>query len=336
VWLAAGALALAACSSCSSSSAKGGGSPQGDGGKMAVSDAASDTGSGPSAATACADFATAVCGQLNACTPFALSVGYGTMATCLQRMAIACAPTLSAPGSTATPSQMETCVQAIGGETCDDWLDNAQPSACSFMGSVTAGGPCGVDSQCQTGYCRLAAGTLCGTCTTRAMSGQSSPDGGPACVVDADCEATLVCNMGVCMAPAAQGATCTMTQPCERTLSCIGGQCATPKATGAACSAATDCNGLIGGYCNTQLMMCATTGVAMPTQACGVVSGGLATCIGGPTQCVNVNAMGQGTCSATAADGAPCGPGLGCVAPAACVPNGGQYKCTLPDPASCH
>jgi hypothetical protein len=335
VWLAAGALALAACSSCSSSSSKGGGSPQGDGGKMTMSDAGSDTSSGPSAATACDDFATAVCGRLSACTPFTLSVGYGTMATCLQRIALACAPTLSAPGSTATPSQMETCVQAIGAESCDDWLDNAQPSACSFTGSVAAGGPCGVDAQCQTSYCRLAAGTLCGTCTTRAMAGQSSPDGAPACVVDADCEATLVCNMGVCMAPAAQGATCGMAQPCLRTLSCVNGQCATPLTSGATCTAATDCNGTTGGYCNTISKTCQTTSVVGPMQPCGVVSNALAACSGGG-QCANVNAQNQGTCYAPAADGAACGPGLGCVSPAACVPSGAMYACALPNPAACH
>jgi hypothetical protein len=339
VWLAAGALALAACSSCSSSSSKGGTTTGGDGGSprdggmmMTMSDAGGEA--GPSATTACADFATAVCGRLMACTPFALQATYGTMATCLQRTALACAPSLNAPGSTTTPSQMELCVQAIGAETCDDWLDNAQPSACNFTGSVAGGSACGTNAQCQTGYCRLAAGTACGTCASRSMNGMMAADGAPECAIDSDCAATLVCNMGVCMSPGAQGATCTMTAPCLRSLACIGGKCATPVAAGGTCSAATDCDGTKGGYCNAQ-KTCATTSIVAASQPCGIVGSGLAACAGGAT-CANVSAQGQGTCHPDATDGTACGPGIGCLAPAACVPNNMAYQCTLPDPSSCH
>lgn len=329
-WLVAAASLLGVCPACSSSSQKG--FPSGP----PPTDAAAEAEAGPSADTACADFAQAVCNQLETCTPFALKEAFGDVQTCAQRSAMTCPKVLGASGTKMAPSTLEQCVQVIKGQSCDDALDNPQSPECSVPGTLAAGAACGHDWQCSSGFCEIVAGTLCGACATRASSGQRAPDGGPLCVVDDDCAAKLLCAAGRCVSPGAAGATCSGTQPCLRTLTCIGGKCATPLSAGATCSAATDCNGSLGLYCDTGTKKCVQAGTATTGQACGAVSGTLVACTGGAL-CANVSMQGQGTCHEPAADGAPCGTlaGIGCTLPAACIDEAG-YKCVLPDPGSCH
>lgn len=344
LWLTSvAAIAVAACSSCSSSSSSGGfpGSSSSSGGSGGSSGGSGSGGmdaameAGPSAMAACSDFAQAFCNQLQQCTPFALKQAYGDVTTCTQRAILPCPGALAASGTTMTPSDLEQCVQAIKSETCDEALDNPQPSACSIPGTLAAGAACESDWQCSTSFCRLTAGTLCGVCATRAM-GMKEPDGGPVCVVDADCAANLVCSGGSCVSPGMVGATCGMGQPpCLRTLTCIGGKCATPLAVGATCAAATDCNGAQGLYCDVKgTKKCVQTGTATSGQPCGVVSGALVACIDA-SACTNINMQGQGACHPAAGDGQPCGVGVTCMAPAACIKST-AYACQLPDPANCH
>jgi hypothetical protein len=328
-WLTVAAMAAAACcASCSSSSQKS--FPP-----STSPDAAAEA--GPSATTACADFAQAVCDQLSTCTPFALKEAFGDVQTCAQRSVLSCPGTLAASGTKMTPSALEKCVQTIKSQSCDDALDNPQPPECSVPGTLAEGAACGSDWQCATGFCEIVAGKLCGACAARVSSGQRAPDGGAACVVDDDCDARLVCAGGTCVSPGAVGATCSGTQPCLRTLTCIGGKCATPLAVGASCTAATDCNGSTGLYCDTaSTKKCVQAGIAASGQPCGVVSGTLVACASGAL-CANIDMAGQGTCHEPAGDGAPCGTlaGIGCTLPAVCIDDTG-YKCDLPDPRSCH
>ncbi len=328
-WLASATMVVGVCcSSCSSSSQKAfSGSPPPDAALEA----------GPSASAACADFAQAVCNQIATCTPFALKEAFGDVQTCAQRSAIPCPGTLSAGGTKTTPAELEKCSQVIRSQTCEDALDNPQPPECSIPGTLAAGAACGHDWQCATGFCELVGGKLCGSCATRASSGQRPPDGGAACVVDDDCESKLVCAAGTCVSPGAIGTTCSGTQPCLRTLTCISGKCATPLAQGATCSAATDCNGSLGLYCDTAgTKRCVQAGTASAGQPCGAVSGMLVACTAGAL-CANLDMQGQGTCHEPAVDGAPCGTlaGIGCTLPAVCIDDTG-YKCVLPDPGSCH
>ena len=334
MWLSAAALLLAACASCSSSSSgKGGsgsGSGSGSGGDGGMSGSSSG-GTGVSLTQACADVAKATCTQTRTCNPFGTAVAYGDEPTCEQRAALACMPLVGASGSSLTPASIDPCAQAIMGETCAELGDNSQPSACDFKGSAAAGAACGTNAQCQSGYCRLTFGTACGTCEARAGAGQAGPDGGATCASDFDCQANLLCAAGQCVAPAMVGGSCSAQQPCSHTLACIGGKCATPVAVGGACTALTDCDGASGAVCNTMTKVCIAIGKATTGQACGIVNGGFTECTGGAT-CGNV-AMGQGTCHQPAADGAPCGPSIGCMLPAVCTTSA---KCTLPDPATCH
>ncbi len=311
--------ALSSCGSCGDGGDKDGGKPA-DLRKSALMQA-------------CTAFARAECTQLTACTPFNVTLTYGDEATCEQRAVLACVPALGAVGSTLNPSQVDQCAQAIKAESCEQFLDNDQPSACTYTGSFALGATCGTDSQCTTGYCRLGLPGACGECAVRAQAGQTGPDGGrPACLSDADCMATLVCAMGVCVGPSPAGATCSLQQPCQRTLACVAGKCAAPLPVGAACALPTDCDVTHGAACNTITKTCVAIATAASGQPCGIVNGGLTDCIGGAT-CGNVSPTLQGTCHQTAADDAPCGPDIGCLAPAVCAAGA---RCTLPSPANCH
>ncbi len=315
VMLGAGVIVLAACGSCSSSS---GGAE--DAGVEATVEA------GPTPTEACTAFATALCDNLNNCTPFALQVSYGDTGTCIQRVTLACTPAFMVTGTQATPAQMESCASSVQAETCDEALDNPQPSACMVPGSVPLQGACGSDAQCQSGYCKPATGSLCGTCAAHVGAGA-------ACTVDADCSATLVCNNAACIGPAPVGSACSSTQPCLRSLTCIASKCATPLTAGQTCSAATDCDGKHGLYCDTKKKVCTQTQVAMTSQPCGLVNGVLTAC-GAGASCANISqTTGEGTCHPPAADGAPCGPGISCVPPAVCT---STARCTLPNPSVCH
>lgn len=276
----------------------------------------------PSASEACADFASAVCMQMATCTPFALPVTYGSEAECVSRIELACLSTAGAPGNQGTPEQMVACAGAVEEESCDEFLDNSQPSACNVPGTAPTGATCGANAQCASSYCKAIAGTVCGTCTAHALSGGS-------CGADADCAATLVCNGSTCVTPVSLQASCNTTQPCLRTLTCIDGVCLAPVAVGGTCDAATDCDGLQGLYCATN-KTCTQAQVAQDGAPCGDVSGTLVACSGGAT-CANVSNE-QGVCHPAAADDGVCGPNVGCVAPAVCT---ATARCTLPDPATC-
>lgn len=314
-------LALPACSSCGSSS-------EGPGAGQSAAEVRT-----ASLMRACAAFARAECTQVASCTPFNLTLTYGDEATCEQRAVLACMPAIGAPGSTLDFAQVEQCAEAVKAETCEQFLDNDQPSACTYTGAMPLGMSCGTDSQCYTGYCRLGLPGACGACAVRAQAGMAGLDGGvPSCLGDSDCMATLVCALGVCVAPSPAGAACGFAQPCVRTLACIGGKCANPVPVGGPCTLPTDCDGTHGGACNTNTKTCVAIATAASGQPCGIVNGGLTNCVGGAT-CGNVNTTLQGTCHQTAADNAPCGPDIGCMAPAVCAAGA---RCTLPNPAACH
>jgi hypothetical protein len=317
-FLAGATLLLAACGGCTSSNGSSSSGTDGGGGADVVVEA------GPTAIDACTAFATAFCARLEACTPFALQVAYGDVNTCAQRGALLCIPALSANGATVTPTQMEACAQAVQAENCDEVLDNPQPSACDVPGTLPVGAVCGSHAQCQSTYCRLTAGTLCGTCTAHSGAGAQ-------CQLDADCAASLICNGGTCVGPAPLGSTCGATQPCMRSLSCLGGKCQPPGATGASCASAADCDAAHGVYCNTQTNKCAQTQVAATGQPCGIVNGNAIACSGGDSCGKVVNY--QGTCHQTAGDNAVCGPDIACLPPAVCI---STARCTLPNPTVCH
>jgi hypothetical protein len=317
--LAAALVVLAACGSCSPSGSH---SSEGDDGGGTI-EAAVETGPRPS--QACAAFAAAFCGRLEACTPFALQVAYGDANTCAQRIALACAPDFTINGTQATPGQTIACADAVQAESCDDVLDNPQPSACNVPGMLDAGVPCGSGAQCESNYCPTLAANVCGACVEHVGANGH-------CVVDSDCSATLICNVNSCVGPVGLGAACSDTAPCMRSLTCINGTCAAPGGAGQPCAQASDCDTAHGANCNGQTKKCVQWQVAQAGQPCGIVGGNVVACAASAL-CVNGNDAGVGTCHAPAADGTLCGPGIACLPPAVCS---STARCTLPNPSVCH
>src|SRR5262245_10013351 len=107
-------------------------------------------GSGPSAATACADIARARCDQRSMCSsaPGATGPGasllrvYGDMATCLERETLACTNGLQAPQTGNNPAKVEKCVAAFPTYSCQDFFDNNPPADCLVTGARAAGAVC--------------------------------------------------------------------------------------------------------------------------------------------------------------------------------------------------
>jgi len=336
IWLPASGVVLGVVlgvsAGCSSSSS--GGFKTSDAGSG--SDASTDGGGG--AMQACAAYAKATCTQANSCSPFTTTLNFGDEATCEQREALGCAGLFGIHGSTLTAAALDACAQAITGETCDQYLDNHQPSACNFLGTLAAGAACGTGSQCESGYCQLTKGTSCGTCATRTGK----------CTADGDCPSDQFCYGGSCTTPVSPPTMCNNNAPniCVRTKVCLGeqmadsglGACGDPGMVGAACQDDGDCAGGIGIVCSLAAQMCVQAQKATTGQSCGLVGGVVVVCAGGG-ECSNlmkVNDAGppvEGTCHPPAADGAPCGTGVNCTLPAAC--NSKTLRCTLPDPGSC-
>ncbi len=331
IWLPASVVVLGLSYGCSSSTSSGYKSDAGS------ADGGSSSGGGGSAAQACADYAKASCTQANTCTPFTVALDFSDEATCEQRETLGCMALFGIHGSSLTPAALDACAQAITGETCVQFLDNHQPSACNFQGTLDAGAACGTGSQCQSGYCKLAAGSSCGTCATRTSK----------CTADSDCPSDQLCASGSCVTPVQPPGMCdNASNICVRTLVCLGeqsrdagmGGCGKPGGVGATCQDATDCEGGIGILCDTAHQMCVAAQKATTGQSCGIVNGALVECTGGAV-CANLMKVDdaglpvQGTCHPPAADGAPCGMGVGCTLPAVCNPK--TFTCTLPDPGSC-
>jgi len=334
IWLPASGAVLALCASCSSSSNNG--FKTTDAGSLDGS-SSDGGGGGVTAMQACADYAKASCTQANTCTPFTVAVNFSDEATCEQRQILGCMPLLGIHGSSLTPAAIDACAQAVMGETCVQFLDNHQPSVCNFQGTLAEGVACGTGSQCQSGYCKLAMGSSCGTCATRTST----------CTTDSDCPSDQLCAGGNCVIPVSPPGMCDNgTHLCVRTLVCLGeqendsglGGCGKAGGVGAACQDAEDCEGGIGIVCDTATQMCVAAQEATTGQSCGIVNGALVVCTGGDdcADLMKVNDAGlpvEGTCHSPAADGAPCGMGVGCALPAVCSPK--TFKCTLPNPGSC-
>jgi hypothetical protein len=253
----------------------------------ACSPASSEAKAAPSAeALAIAD-----CERIATCLPTSLQIVYGDEATCRSRQ------TLSAAASLALAKDADTgaCADALRAMSCDEYVNlHGSPAACRFRGAVANGSACGTDWECSSGFCSFV--DACGKCAEapNVMHGGS----GAACDSGNDCEATLSCVAGKCVARAAAGEPCGVDRPeCQTDLYCGGGNvCSLPK-------------------------------LAALGDACGAIGGELVFCKGGYCK-----GGVKGTCAPFTADGQACGTGFDtCQPPASCV----DGNCRLPDPAKC-
>jgi hypothetical protein len=298
---------------------------------------------GPSASEACADIANARCALRSSCSslPGAMGDGpnivalYGDLATCVEREAMLCEHALEAPQTGNTPAKLESCVAEFGGFSCQDFFDNNPPDACMNVGPRAAGRPCAFNSQCQSGYCQTAAGSLCGTCA-------DPPDVGSDCTVSA-CGHNQRCLQATmaCAEVVSRNQTCDDTHPCDSGLVCSGSStdtdrvCQTAISTpGATCGGKQpSCDNSLGLYCTGPQggKTCALASFVESGMPCGVLAdGSRVECIAGNCYSASglVTGTDSGTCKAsvreTAADPS-CDTVLGpsCMPPAHCVVTSG-------------
>ncbi len=284
-------------------------------------------GNGSSATTAAQAVAQALCDRTQACAPALLQGLYGDVGTCVTRVTATFAPGLSAKGSAVTATELNACAAALPAASCGDLLSNRLPDACTPpAGTLADGAACGVDAQCATKHCKLAAGKTCGTCAARAEVAGT-------CVAATDCAAGLTCVNGVCAKAGTSGSACSATAPCRPDFVCRGGACAAPVTAGTACADGEGCDELHGVVCSVVSKKCVTVTYGATNAACGLVPSGLELCAGSGF-CKGAKAPSyQGTCIAAAEDGAACDLTNGpyCGAGATCV----DGKCALVDPAKC-
>jgi hypothetical protein len=282
----------------------------------------------PTVAEACGQFASALCGRLGACAPYALQIFYGDAATCMSRVALGCMRDMEVPDTTETTTDMVTCARDANSASCDDLISNNFPASCQIKpGARLNGEGCGSSWQCQSTHCEKGDGD-CGVCAPRA--GASG-----ACTVDEGCTQGLVCAGQKCTTPGATTAPCSDMAPCRANLYCsaIGHTCAAPLQLGASCAGDTSaCDLRQGVSCNvlSAAPKCETVAAARGGQACGIVNGTLTLCVA-LDACPGASLTQPGSCLATADDGQQCTNDVHCLPPANCV--GGL--CRLPSTGSC-
>ena len=173
--------------------------------------------------TSCTDYATAYCGAYQGCSPSEFIRLFGSTAACTTQETAACALTLSAPGSSRTPSSVSSAPKATPWRTswsCSDFFANNLPGACvPYPGGTVAdgGGVCVNSFQCSTTYCLLPSDTgICGIC-------QPLPSVGASCATSA-CARGFICGTDTktCQLVQGDGGTCLDSNACNVGLTCFG------------------------------------------------------------------------------------------------------------------
>jgi len=285
----------------------------------------------PTVDEACAQFATAFCGRLQACAPFVGQVLYGDRATCESRAALGCMLDFEVTDTNHTTTDMVACAHDATNASCDDLLANNLPASCEIKpGARQNGQGCGSSWQCMSTHCEKTNGD-CGVCAPRSAASGS-------CTVDEGCNLGLVCAAQKCVAPGALNASCGDGAPCRGGLYCntTSHTCATPMGVGGSCDTDSNaCDFAKGIGCNgfASPKRCEMVASAKGGEACGIVNNTLTICIVNNT-CNGISLIPlqtMGTCPNPAADGQQCNDKVHCMAPANCV--GGL--CRLPSSGSC-
>jgi hypothetical protein len=308
--------------------------------------ACGNNGSGISAEQACSDSAKATCAKLDQCRHNGTANAYGTLGNCISRVQANCLVALMAPGTGNTPDATESCATAMPMQSCQDYFQGNPVAACAQKtGSLSNGAACAFNAQCQTGFCGVKKGDLCGTCAP-------VPAVGDPCVDVTSCGPNRTCTpMQTCQAWVAVGGMCDgknlvcapgsacviaamMTMgTCQAEATMVGGTCDYKRQTGSAC----DPN--LGLFCN-NTNKCVSIMYVKAGGNCGSLNMGAAdgTCTGG-AGCYSAGAGMQAMCIALGQEGDACdlAVGPGCMSPGRCVVSGAGNAgtCTLPDPTMC-
>lgn len=253
------------------------------------------------------------------------------MSECVTRFKVNCPSSLSAPGTGATAERYLQCATDVKTASCEDVAGRSPPESCrTVAGTLEDGAVCGHDSQCKGRLCRKTSGNACGACSTLGSAGAP-------CEGDDECDDGLKCHQKKCIAYGKAGDPCSASQPCLPTLGCNEGRCAPPLGPGAPCKYVPNenpCDFSQLYYCHPKDGVCAKVELAPPGGACEVSLEKITGCSAGSTcRIPGDSSLGQGTCEAAAADGAPCDDEKGprCLSPARCIAG----VCTIVDAATC-
>ena len=312
------------------------GAPSGDG--SSAMDAAATL-------RACADNAYARCTRLAACSPIAVQLRFGDLATCESIFKQFCLNNLAAPSTGATTATAEGCALAIPNWDCADYLftQNMPPECGTAVGTLPMGAACAFPGQCQSAFCAIVPGAACGTCAP-------APQAGDSCENLATCGLVLSCEAatGKCAAFAPLDAPCGPGLPCGAGLGCVGGnvmpngtgtcQQTTETAGGACVPTGPGCDFYAGLVCNSASSTCAHVQLANGGQSCGDVNHQTAYCTA-QGDCVG-GGPAPGVCRASAPVGGACDLAQGphCIPPARCIaaPGGGKGgTCLVPSASLC-
>jgi hypothetical protein len=259
-------------------------------------------GGGGSNDQACADLAKARCSRIAACSSTVFAIRYPDDPTCQAREKASCLAALAAPSTGNSAQASESCATALQGNVdCTGFLDGSPPAACQAkFGTLPMSAPCAFHGQCQSAYCTIGPGAVCGTCGM-------APGMGASCATEF-CGTGLECTFEtkMCAAPVGMGSGC----------------------DAAPCQAGYVCRGAMGARTCQPVM-----GTAMANGACGAMANGWVSCAA-EGFCKIPMGMATGTCLAVAADGGSCDDDKGplCAIPARCV----SGTCQLPNASICH
>jgi hypothetical protein len=306
----------------------------------ASQDATTDSGESDTIPGACAVYAKGFCSTYLSCEAFTFESIYGSVATCEQRVEQFCPDNFAAPGTGVTPSSLAACGLGISNQTCAQALTEYAPG-CVWHGSESMGASCEYDAQCQSGFCEVASGSVCGTCQPLVSLGQ-------ACDSAYDCANGLICattscpvdggactgtEQAICFDPRGAGSVCDTPTDCESPLGCVKGVCASLLENGAPCDGG-GCDTLAALYCAAKLeggaQTCVQATFAPAGAPCNSTTSPPTLCAAsGSCRSTTGEAAVVGTCVAAAADGQSCANAL-CMPPAICV----SGICQAPVPAS--
>lgn len=243
----------------------GGDGTGGSGGSGASGGQGGAGGGGPSVETACARLAAALCGQIDTCSPFLMSVTYGDRATCESRVAARCDDPPALDSANIGGTEIDACAVIYEGRTCDQLFDPA-PSECRVPGDKDDGATCATAAECKSNVCDASGEGSCGTCATPLAEGAACGSN------TVQCDFGLYCNdnTGKCDKPAGNGEACTVEKFCAAGLSCNSGICGAPLGEGADCANGEVCDFANGLICLVLSSTCAKLGVSKLGEACGL------------------------------------------------------------------
>jgi hypothetical protein len=293
----------------------------------------------------CLDYATAHCAKLMSCTSgFGISYDYGDLPSCIARLQLHCQDFTTEPATTTTLAQVAVCAEDLPNASCLEYWSDTTTACQSPDGTGPNGSPCGLAGQCQSGFCAIPSGQVCGSCTGPPAAG-------------ADCSAIPCADGYVCLAagkscalPGQDGGPCTAEQDCDFGFQCLGksdgGFCAPSGPVGTPCDpdklqGTVGCDGRQGIYCRGASDgggLCTAFAVAAAGQPCGDVPGSVFTYCEQEGFCAGLDGGSRpsgaaGTCMASAQDGAACDDtnGPNCLEFAVCV----SGSCVRDDTQSC-